>query len=62
MTNKDLSSSVEKSAISTGRWYTVGRINVCAQTSREVPWASGTQVVVAYDEIHDELRIKPLRY
>jgi hypothetical protein len=62
MTEKDLSTSVEKSAISTGRWYTVGRINVCAQTSREVPWPSGTQVVIAYDEGTDEIRIKPLRY
>lgn len=62
MTDQDLSTSAEKSAISTGRWYTVGRINVCAQTSREVPWPSGTQVVVAYDEAHDELKIKPLRY
>lgn len=62
MTENNLSTSVEKQAISTGRWYTVGRINVCAQTSREVPWASGTQVVVAYDEVHDEIKIKPLRY
>jgi hypothetical protein len=62
MINQDLSTSVEKSAISTGRWYTVGRINVCAQTSREVPWASGTQVVIVYDEEKDEMRIKPLRY
>ncbi|MCK9310846.1 MAG: hypothetical protein M0P26_01065 [Bacteroidales bacterium] len=62
MINQDLSTSVEKAAISTGRWYTVGRINVCAQTSREVPWASGTQVVIVYDEERDEMRIKPLRY
>lgn len=46
----------------TGRYYAIGRINVCKEITREIPWNSCTQLVVEYDKVKDELRIKPLTY
>ena len=46
----------------TGKWYEVGRINVCTKAKQVIPWKSGTPIVISYDEILDELKMKPLRY
>lgn len=52
----------EKEPASTGRWYPSGKINVCAQGAKEVPWSSGTRLVFTYDKEADEIRMKPLKY
>lgn len=62
MTTKDLPKPDDNVPVSTGRWYGVGRINVNCKTAKQIPWASGTQVVIIYDEVDNELRIKPLVY
>lgn len=59
MTDIELVQMDEETPTATGRYYEVGRINVCTKIARQVPWPSGTQVVIVYDKEKDELRIKP---
>ena len=62
MTSHELTNTDENKPGSTGRWYDTGRINVNAQISKIIPWPSATQLVIYYDEVANELRIKPLVY
>jgi hypothetical protein len=62
MTSHELTNTDENKSGSTGRWYDNGRINVNSKTAKSVPWPSSTQLVVYYDEVANELRIKPLFY
>lgn len=59
MTELESQKTDEEAPTSTGRYYEVGRINVCTKIAKEVPWKSGTPVVIVYDKEKDELRIKP---
>jgi hypothetical protein len=62
MTSRKLGLSDDKEPASTGRWYPSGRINVCVQGAKKVPWASGRKLVFIYDEVKNEIRMKPLEY
>lgn len=62
MTEPMLDKSVKDAPAYTGRYYVVGRINVCKEITKEIPWTSCTQLVVEYDKEKDEMRIKPLVY
>lgn len=60
MVELEVFKSIEETLASTGRYYDIGRINVRAKTVKEVPWKSGTRVVITYNKEKNEMIIKPL--